>query len=811
MYPARTRSIASTHSLTLRTPRTGGRLRVAGLLACALGPLADEPVRAQAPAQSAAEYVFEVQSRARWMHGGQQARSTPHLRLEDWIHVDSVRAEPAGGRTLHLSLGRGARRDAGVLRVDAAGQATAMRITPPRPRQGPFRDSAERLARDRLFADARAGHVRLPEARLLPVVPAFRAASPAVGAQWTDTVAFTAVRDAFRQVIEGRRLSVVVGDTMIDGRRLWIVRDSAHVTYRERWLREERTLDTLSVVERSAAGVIRGRSLYDAQLRLYRVRTDTTGLSGTAALHYPDGRTFRTPARYDRVRRIDLHDAERYAARRAELEAEWRRLSTGGMLILPATPLEERLAARDTTARDSLLGVLRTTGDADERRTVRVLLERFAGWDPALDGRIRDAARADEDTAVAIQSLARAFYDREPFDEATVQRALPYLADPGLVFAAGARSDPLYENPRQALLLAPPAATPDTADWPCTPAACRLLAAQRDAAGDARLRSLALIAAFALEPARFAAEVEERARSGDRFVEPAAAMAHGTLVQWPMTDVRAPLPAAQADWRAWLAWMDPRPAGLGSGAPPPQPRFDELHAATLRIQELVMGRDIARELRARRDEADADSARLVYGVILTGLQDHGGEAEPPADPAAIAARLRAGSEADAALARRELGRLFQGAQAWHGPEADSLVDRLLAVLIEGAEPWPDLVPHPGGLRLHRVSTAGHRPEDGPVFLLHDSLGAAVAAAWQGRATMVTAAEWEARSNRLPGILFQARPVQRAGPFARVRADYESRYGRPQDQAPAGFAGGFDVILLRTETGWAVASLSAWVT
>ena len=776
------------------------RRAVVLLVHCLLCLPPTRTAHAQGPAPDA-EYVYEAEMRARWLHGRQQARFTPYSSETAWLHVDALRTDRATGeRMMRLLLGGDTARvrfdeQAGVLGVEIR-----MRV-PPDPG---FRipGSKERFARNRLFT---AGHLAFPELRVRALVRRFPVTRPGAGVRWTDTLALVVERDGFRQEVHGPRTSTILRDTVLDGRTMWIVAERAEIRYAERWLRDERTLDTLAVVNRMADGTTHGRHVYDPQLGLYRERHDTTTLSGIAELRYPDGRSFRTTARFERTRHIRLHTPAAYVARRAELRVQ-REARFGGMVMLPIDDVEERLVRRDSVLRDSLLSSWQTAPDPGERTRLASLLLRRANWDRDLETRMDQLALAAGDTMWVVGRLARRLYDREPFDTAVLRAALPFMADPGLAFAFGIDSDPLYENARQALLLAPPAVVDDTTEWACTPDGCRLLAAQT-AAREPRLRALAHIARFVLDPAGHAPVIEAAAARGEHFVEPARAMMRGHLLNWPIADARFSLPGPADDWRAWMRWMNPVPPWLPDSlhARRRHVSFDRHAARTVRVYGLVSGRDITAEITTHLARAEADSARLVYSVILSGLRP-----DTP-DPAEVAAHLRSGSEARWRLGQHQLGRVLEDAAPWASDSAAILLDRLLSVLIEGAEPWQPFDPAARLLRLDAVGSSGHRPDGGPVFLRTDSLPPAVAEAWRGRATLVSSEEWSARSSRLPGILFRTRPVVRSGPFVRLRVDYQSRYARSPDQAPEAYAGGFEVTLMRTDQDWVIVAVGAWVT
>jgi hypothetical protein len=322
----------------------------------------------------------------------------------------------------------------------------------PYPGQGP-RDRADQV-RTRLDEEARLS------AWAWELVPSFSPARAERGARWRDTVALEAGRQGFRRAVHGTRVSTIVGDTTVEGRRMWVVLDSARVRYVERWEDRERTLDTAAATERVASGLVVGRQLYDPALGLFRARTDSARLSGEATLRYPDGRAFRTPARYERFRRWTLHDPAAYARRRAELDAADEARGGGGMVAVYLSPFRERMIQGDTAARDSLLGEWARRTRREERRLVLEQLEEWGGADQAFRRRLRAMRLEIGDTA----GVAKALRDRprDPLDERDLAFLLPFTEDPGLPLAWGMDRDPFYENLGQKLLEAPPAITPDS-------------------------------------------------------------------------------------------------------------------------------------------------------------------------------------------------------------------------------------------------------------------------------------------------------------------------------------------------------------
>ncbi len=139
--------------------------------------------------------------------------------------------------------------------------------------------------------------------------------------------------------------------------------------------------------------------------------------------------------------------------------------------------------------------------------------------------------------------------------------------------------------------------------------------------------------------------------------------------------------------------------------------------------------------------------------------------------------------------------------------AVALVDRLLSIEIEGAEPWPVLDPGSGAAR---IFGRRERHDTIPAFVLEDGLPSG-ASRWKGRAGLVDMRAWRARDPRLPGILYRPGRVLRRGPFAMVSLDSETHFRRAPDEAPLGYAEGVRLYLMETDAGWVVVSGSRWQT
>ena len=758
-------------------------------------------------------YTFERQTRERWLHGRQRPEFTGFAHDADWVVLDSVRPRAGGGgaRVLYLSTpDQGWYRIRGTLANDARGRL--LRVTGRLPKQSrdddidPDRDTAQSRRWDLFAAEASEERLQLPEARFWELAPSFDAPRPAAGVSWSDTLALEARHGEYRQSLRGVRTSTIVGDTTLaGGLRLWIVRDSALVHYEERALTKERTLDTLVVVERTGDGTIVGRHLYDPALALYRVRHDTTALAGEAVLRYPDGRSWRTPARLERTRRIALHDRASYDARRQAL------FEAGGepSMVLRPEGVAERLAKGDSALGDSLLGAWDRSRDPEERAASRELLESWGGRVPDLARRMRALALVAGDTASVAAAVGDAWYggDRGPVDSADLAFVLPFMADPGLAFAFDIRRDVLYENARQGLLTYPPALVPRDPRRACTPAACRALAAQWPGATEPRLRALGLIARMALEPAPWGDTLlAHAAATRSRFVRSAVLLARGVGATWDAAS-KDTLPGPNAGWRAWSHWMngrDPRYDKIFDGRPAEPVRFEESHATAIRFYQARTGRDVVGELKAKLRAAASDSARLVFGAILTGL------GETVRSPEEVAAALRTGSPAAREQATREMEALFQtAARPADAATADSLLDRLLRVAVEGAAPWPRLrglppAPHEMG------APQGAARRTGRLIIAGRRLPEATRARWLGR----DGAEVVDSTFSLPSSEGATRldlsGVTRVGPFARLGVSVWHLSPRVNGRG-ASYAAGWTYYLLRTEAGWVVVSMDSWIT
>jgi hypothetical protein len=781
-----------------------------------VAPVAE--LKPQVIQRPAAQWFMELQTSDRWMHGRQQARFSPFARSQTWLLVDSIRGDPER-RRIHLTLGRFASgRDSAVIEHDLNGRI--LRLTFGMAPYGGARsvwpgDSTRTVEFRRVNSE---GEFSLPESRVWDFVPTSPRGPLSVGTRWSDTIARKATDGPYEQLLTGQRSSRIVGDTMANGRRIWIVRDSARVRYEERYLVRERTLDTMAQVSRTAEGYIRGMHWYDADLRLFRRREDTTTLAGEAVLRYPDGRTFRTPARYERTRRWVLYDSVQYAARRADMRAALDR-QMGGMVFVPENELQRRLSQGDTTLRDSLVRAWQKMPDAQEASRVFSVLSMWGGGggrDRRFRARLDSLRIASGDTAFLYRWLADRAYTRSPpTDTADVRAMIPFMEDPAIEWGFNLSRDWLYENLAQGLTYWPRAAAVgrDSQVVACAAAACRMLGELRYSAREPRLRDVALVALFSTDPARWADTVLAL-ESEHPLLRSAAWLARGVGWRAPAS-AKAPMPAPNSDWRAWLHWMsgyDPKYAAARATAAAQnrlqfdtieRPNFGEEHRTAMRMYMLRTGRNVIDELQRGYDAATSDTARLVFGTMLQGM----GELTP--SEAQIAEAFASGAPQRATLAREALVAQFSRlATPMDTIAAAPLIDRLLSVTINSAPLW-------------RVGAADMRQSDrqgsptlharaGRVAFAAANLPSSVRAKWVDRIQIIT-------PNTLPIdprdalVIYAVTPVRAWGRFVRVEVSADERLARRPDQAPAHYAAATLYYLMELNGEWVIVAWESWVT
>ena len=815
-----------THAKVTSRLRTGNGRRLTPGVGVALLALVAALVPPKASSQSApialigptltGEWALEQQTQSRWMHGREQPRFAPFHSDRRWAVVDSVRGG-APGRRIYLTLARSlVGHDSALIVVGPAGQIAALQVgLAPFTRRGMrFPGDSARWEDMRRRGSDRG--VSLHASRLWDVVPTVPSAELRVGFTWTDTIAREADDGPFHPAMRGTRVSRIVDRRVIDGRSFWIVHDSALVKYDERYPERERTLDTTVLVSHIATGTIRGVHLYDPEVHLSRERSDTTRLSGEAVLHYPDGRTFRTPVRFEGTRRLELLDAPRYAARLTELRGQRARTSGGGMVRVPANALEKRLADGDVKARDSLLLAWRRATDPNDAAALFQMLAEWGGRDSALAARLDSIRIAAGDTAYLYRRLADRAFSREPVDDADVRAMLPFMEDPSLAWSHHLSRDWLYENLVQALTTWPRAAaevSPPRGSVACTVSACRLLAAQWRTAHEPRLRDVGLLALLSMDPARWADTVLRLAGPEHPLLRRAVPLVQGVGATWPASS-HAPLPPPTNDWHVWLEWRDGRdpqyaraksdvslPAALRADTVA-RVRFEESHATAVRFFQARTGRDVVAEWRRAYDETRSDSGRLVFGSMLQGVG-----ALRNTQPEIVAGF----TSADAARVTFARQALLESA-AWAPMDtvaAEPLLQRLLAGIVDGGPIWPN-----GAADLPAARRGGPtvlHASRGPIYFNPDGLPSSIRLAWTSRVQFMTPAAWNARDVREAGVFYTISPLRAWGRFARVQLTATESNARAPDQAPLVNASGITYYLMSLNGGWVIVATDEWVT
>lgn len=764
------------------------------------GPIASPPTTSR--------YVLEQVTRDRWVQPGQLPEFTPFSDVSSALYLTVPTAySRAGERTIYVAMRNPLMGDSALLSVRRDGNVVRQSAwLRPIPSFGLPEDSVH-MARFRLLVG---GRLLLPLARTWDLIPRVRPRRFAPGERWTDTIALATELDGSRQALNGRRTSVLIGDTLVAGRRLWVVRDSADVRYTERELQQERTLNALVAVDRSATGTVRSRYFYDRELGLFWGRADTTSLAGEAVLRYPDGRSFRTPARYQRTRLWTLYDPDVYATRQAEQRAEAQRKRSGPVRV-PGDETQRRLSSGDLMLRDSLTTAWDRERDPNHREELYRLLQLWAPGGPAFRDQLLARRIAAGDSAFAVEQLAhRAFPAQPPIQRAEAEQMIRVMRDPGIPFALGVSRDALYENLVQTFVTSPRALMADSSRWPCVPEACRLLEEQWRLATEPRLRDVGLAALVTRDPAQWADSGIARAAAGSSVIASAAQLAQGVGATWPAA-AKLPLPGPNADWRAWLAWMNGPAPGY---RPPSNPaferapngvRFEGSHINAIRFYEVRSGRDVVGELRRDLAAATDDSARLVFGAMLNGLGDR-----PSVDQ--IAAQFRSGSGPQIELAQRALGGLFRQ----RAPVADSatqvaILNRLITAEVEKVTPWPQLEPPRGSVPVLPVPQVRQPRTESPtpaLYMLADSVPPALQAKWRDRVRFIGSDEWRAQSQRDPASLVTLSRPERVGPFVKVRVSTAGRLARQPNETPHLFYGDTVYYLLAGGDSWVVVMM--WV-
>lgn len=761
--------------------RGGGPLLSAALMALFIQA---EALHAQ-PVQSG-PHVLLRETHDRWVHEGQHPAHVPFEgATTTWQLRGSKSATPSPFRSLHL-VERGQPHS---MMLDVRNRIRTADASTPRVL---FTAGGSEL-RDRQTGWTRlAGEgamLSLPVARLWEVPFPVADVPLDVGVTWADSLAFETHADGLRERLEGVWTHRVVGDTVVNNRSLPLVETTADLRYTARELTLDGATESVMEVLRDLAGRMHGRAAVDTLLGVRAAGRDSTEMTGTATLYMEGAPPATSGVTYARLRSWTLQDSTTWAVRRDSLVQARQRQSTG-MLMLPTTPLEERLRAGDVAGVDSLFAAWAGTTDPDHRASIASLLQRnVRGGD--VQERLQRMRLVAGDTAGYVAN-ALSSLGRQPVW--TVE-TIPWLRDPSRLWRLGILPRFVYQELGNALLAATPLLEPDTSRWRCEPAACDAIIALADApAGtvEPRLRDAALAGAFARDPARWFQRVQQRAAEGSLIAQRAERMGLGVAATWAAAS-GAGVPAAGADWRAWLDWMGG------------QVRWGESHAHALRMYHARTGRDPLDELLAQWP-ADSDSARLVLGAVLRGA----GRLGDPT-PAELATSLLTGSDADRAAANRQLtGLVRRLGTAADEATASALVQQLVdALASDGASPWPALEPDARPLSRAMGGFPGVR--DVPVFVLDEDVPPAVAAMLPAGLRLISRDAWQARPLREGGVLVTLNPVRSWGDFVSVGLNWTARRARAADEAPSGYAGGGELILLRTDAGWVVVHDVSWIT
>ncbi|HUQ80641.1 MAG TPA: hypothetical protein VM076_05880 [Gemmatimonadaceae bacterium] len=739
-------------------------------------------------------YVLEQLTEQRWLNGSQRPEFTPYQRGSWAPAIELGGAHPqTGERTIRVTGPRGRAGDSATVVIRPGGRVVrqdAWLSALPSAMLMRQEDSVT-FARMQLHPER---HLTLPVVRLWDMVPAVHPGRFAAGERWTDTIALAAEYAGVRQALSGTRTSMLIRDTVVGGRPLWIVRDSAHVRYAEHDIEHERTLDTLVAIDRTVAGTIVGRYVYDPALAFAAERADTTSMSGEAVLRYPDGRSFRTPTRYDRRRRWTLYTTQAFAAHQSAQRAEANR-TYGGPVMSPSNATEQRLATGDSAFRDSLVSAWDRERDPDRRVQMYRLLTTWGSRRSDFLAELDARRMARGDSGFLLEQLAnRAYPARPSIDEATARQLIRVTNDPAIPLALGGSRDALYENLVQTFTTWPSALEPDPAARRCEPQACRILEDQWRTGQEQRLRDVGLAALATRDPAGWGDTVLARVAAGSVVLRPVAQLMAGVGATWPAA-AKLSLPDPGTDWRAWKAWStapDPRYRARAVRVPDGV-RFEESHATAIRFYEVRTGRDVVGELRRGFAGATDDSARLVFGTMLAGLGE-------PVDVEQVVAQFRSGSAPQIALAQQALHRLF-GARP---PRADSattaaVLDRLIASTVDKRAPWPSL----GDSTAPAPTPAPPTGSLLPVYVLSDSLPPALRERWRDRVRLIGSSEWNAMSPREAASLRTFSDVRRVGPILRVSEEVSGRMPRQPNETPRLYYEYRVYYLLARGDGWVI--------
>jgi hypothetical protein len=747
--------------------------------------------------------VFESVAE-RWLYAGLKAQHTPFATGQRWRFLDSVRVLPGGERIIFSTYGSPASGNRMQLTVGGNGLVSGSVFTPRTVTYTPSSMQGENSFSDRVRRRWTEGSMlQLPDA--VPFADMSWRGAIVRGRSVSDSIHEVTELLGMRAILDGHRTRTVDRDTVVDGRRLWFVRERSTVRYAERLINRERTLDTLVTLNRGGSGTLVEWALIDADSGLVRWRADSLRIEGKASWRYADGRVFTTPLRMERWRDLRYMSARNYDVMDSMRIAVAMRQQRGMVRFLDSTGA--RLFRDAPGVRDSVERAWRSATSAEEAE--RLWRELWQAADKPWKRRLAAMRAATGDTVFALAQDAAIDWE-SPIDSLQMKRRIAVMADPGSAVRVGVQVDPFYEDIAQRLATQPPASTPDTARWPCTPAASRLLAAQYASAREPRLRAVALVAHVVLDPKGWG---DSLLRQPDQpLLTEANWLARGIGATWPAAS-HAPIPQTGATALDWLEWMNGvAPAYAESirqfGRDPSlqaRLRFEPSHAQAIRFFSVRTGRDVTAELRQRYQSAVGDTARTIFGYLVSQLTGLGMSAEE------IAKSLRSGSAADRVLATQEVGQLIGRLRGRMTPVDSATRERLYDAYLaaqrhEGAAPWP---------MLDAKGTSTSMPEmrlgDSTRFVLVDSVPASVVARWADSAHFITRAQWDARGNRRGGSLSTITIGGALGPFVVVRIGVSGRTSRKDDETPSGWAGGSSFVLLEVDGRWVVVTGDNWIT
>jgi len=382
------------------------------------------------------------------------------------------------------------------------------------------------------------------------------------------------------------------------------------------------------------------------------------------------------------------------------------------------------------------------------------------------------------------------------------------MANPAIVLSAGLDDDPYYEDITQ--YLGTKAVHDDTTRWPCTPDACRLLAAQYETAKEPRLRDVALTMRALLDPAVWADTV--MALPDRPLLHNVRSLSRGVGAGWQAA-TQSPMPDSGASALVWLDWMNGvKPEYAVSMARfrrdttlQGRLRFEDSHRAAIGFVSARTGRNIKAELKRGYETAAGDSARLIFGYLTQQTSGLG------MSPDQIATALRTSTGVDRFLANQELARQMRAAYGRLGPVDTAVQRQLYADMIRSERsgrgaPWPMI----GAGRVGPVPREVFVPDTNR-FVLADNLPTGLAQELSDSALFISKADWDARGRRRGGSLATFKVVGSLGPFVQVKADIFGLLPRPDDHAPYGWASGAVYVLLVVEGDWVIVSVSSYIT